>query len=112
MSRQAARMQRTNGAPMKKVIYRTSYPNGKIYIYQPRPEGDYPLAGRREGRIIGGNGSSEAHPSFAILREVLWESDTASDEESNAKEIELILQHRSNDPAVGYNLWPTFGPAH
>jgi len=30
--------------------------------------------------------------------------------EVDAKERELILRHRSNDPAVGYNRWPTFRP--
>jgi hypothetical protein len=25
-----------------------------------------------------------------------------------AKEVELILLHRANDPAVGYNRWPKF----
>lgn len=36
------------------------------------------------------------------------ESETATDAEVRAKEIELILAHRSNDPAVGYNRTPRF----
>jgi hypothetical protein len=41
-----------------------------------------------------------------IRREILWESETASDAAVYAKEIELIRAHRANDPAVGYNRWP------
>lgn len=94
---------------MKKVIYKTSYPNGKIYIYQQRPAGDYQLPQQRPTQVVELAIAQESDPSFTILREILWQSDTASDAETNAKEIELILQHRSNDPALGYNLWPTFG---
>jgi hypothetical protein len=44
--------------------------------------------------------------SSVIRREILWESETASDAAVYAKEIELIRAHRANDPAVGYNRWP------
>jgi hypothetical protein len=43
-----------------------------------------------------------------IRREILWESETASDAEVNQKEVEFIHAHRSNDPAIGYNRWPKF----
>jgi hypothetical protein len=33
------------------------------------------------------------------------------DQEVNAKEGEFIRALRSNDPKVGYNRWPRFGPA-
>jgi hypothetical protein len=39
-------------------------------------------------------------------KQILWESDTATDAEVRAMEIKLIHEHRSNDPAVGYNLTP------
>ena len=48
----------------------------------------------------------EQRRDFTIRREILWESDTASDTEVNAKEVEYIHALRSNDPAVGYNRWP------
>jgi hypothetical protein len=41
-------------------------------------------------------------------KEILWESDTASDQEVNLKEIEYITTFNSNNPAVGYNQWPKF----
>jgi hypothetical protein len=47
--------------------------------------------------------------SFTIKREILWESNTgATHAEVTQKEIEFILELRSNDPAVGYNQWPKY----
>lgn len=43
-----------------------------------------------------------------IRKEILWESEKASDNEVNQKEIELINLYGSNDPTVGYNQWPKF----
>ena len=34
----------------------------------------------------------------------------AHNQEVNAKEVEFILKLRSNDPAVGYNRRPKYGP--
>lgn len=41
-----------------------------------------------------------------VRKEILWESDTATNQEVNAKEIEFIRLLRSNDPAIGYNRRP------
>jgi len=48
----------------------------------------------------------EERHDFTIRKEILWESETASDSEVNAKEIEFIRALRSNDPDIGYNQWP------
>ena len=45
---------------------------------------------------------------FTIRRQILWESDVATDEETNRREVEFIRLHGSNDPAVGYSQWPKF----
>lgn len=45
---------------------------------------------------------------FTIRKEILWQSDTATGREVNAKEVEFIRSLRANDPAVGYNRWPRF----
>ena len=47
--------------------------------------------------------SREQQRDFTIRKEIIWESETASDREVNQKEVELINQYKSNDPAVGYN---------
>jgi hypothetical protein len=41
-----------------------------------------------------------------MRREILWESQTASDGVVSQKEVDLIRQYRSNEPAIGYNRWP------
>jgi hypothetical protein len=45
---------------------------------------------------------------FAIRREILRESETATQAEVTAKEAGFILDLRANDPAIGYNRWPKF----
>ncbi len=45
---------------------------------------------------------------FTIRKEILWESDTATDKELSDKEVEMIRKHNSNDPEIGYNQWPKF----
>lgn len=68
-----------------KVIYKVTYSNGKIYI---------------------GMDLTETISDWTIHREILWESETATDSEAQEREVELIRLYRSNDPAVGYNRWP------
>lgn len=57
-------------------------------------------------RLIAQDFTREQRREFAIRKEILWESETASDAEVHAKEMELIQANRSNDPAVGYNRSP------
>jgi hypothetical protein len=46
--------------------------------------------------------------ALTIRKEILWESDTATDAEVRAKEVELILAIRANNPDIGYNRAPRF----
>jgi len=41
-----------------------------------------------------------------ICKEIIWESETATDTEVNQKEIEFIHYFKSNNPTIGYNQWP------
>jgi len=50
----------------------------------------------------------EQRRNFAIKREILWESEDATDDAVRQKEVELIQKLRSNDPSLGYNQWPKF----
>ena len=45
---------------------------------------------------------------MALRKEILWESETATDAEVRAMEVRLIREHHSNDPAIGYNRSPRF----
>ena len=88
-----------------KVVYRITYPNGKIYIGKDLT-GSANYFGSASSELIGADFTAEQLRDFTIRREILWESDSASDREVNDKEVELIRLHRSHDPEVGYNRWP------
>ena len=45
---------------------------------------------------------------YFIRKQILWESDTATEEELSAMEIKLIKENNSNDPRIGYNRHPPF----
>ncbi len=88
-----------------KVIYRVTYPNGKIYVGKDLTD-SINYFGSADSRLIERDFSREQRRDFTIRKEILWESDTASDSEVSAREIEFIRILRSNDPDIGYNQWP------
>jgi hypothetical protein len=88
-----------------KVIYKITYPNGKIYVGKDLTDSINYFGSAASSRIAQ-DFSREQRRDFTIRREILWESESASDAEINAKEVELIRALRANDPAVGYNQWP------
>ncbi len=88
-----------------KVIYKITYPNGKIYIGKDLTD-SINYFGSADGTLIEKDFSREQRRDFTIRKEILWESETATDKEVIQKEIELIKQLKSNDPAIGYNQWP------
>lgn len=87
------------------VIYRITYPNGKIYIGQDVTD-SINYFGSASDALIARDFTREQRRRFTVVRDVLWESETASRTEVTQKEVELILFHRANDPAVGYNQTP------
>jgi hypothetical protein len=90
-----------------KVIYKITYPNGKIYIGKDLT-GTHNYFGSADSGLIESDFSTEQRRDFTIRKQILWESETASDSEVNAKEVEYITSLRANDPSVGYNRWPKF----
>ena len=89
------------------VIYKITYPNGKIYIGQDRLN-EINYFGSASHAVIAQDFTDEQRRSFTITRDILWESADASRAEVTQREIEFIKQFRSNDPAIGYNRWPKF----
>ncbi len=90
-----------------KVVYKITYPNGKIYVGKDVPD-SINYYGSADDKVIEKDFTIEQRRDFAIRKVILWESETASDKEVTAKEVEFIKSFRSNDPAVGYNQWPKF----
>lgn len=87
------------------VVYKITYPNGKIYVGQDRTD-DINYFGSADSVLIAKDFTREQRRRFTVTREILWESENATPSEVNAKELEFILSLRSNDPAIGYNRWP------
>ncbi|MFH1789441.1 MAG: GIY-YIG nuclease family protein [Candidatus Altiarchaeota archaeon] len=88
-----------------KWIYRITYPNGKIYIGKDLT-GTFRYFGSPNSKLLEKDFTEEERRDFTIRREILWESEDASDKEVNKKEVDFILEYKSNDPAIGYNRWP------
>jgi hypothetical protein len=88
-----------------RVIYRITYPNGKIYVGQDRTN-SINYFGSADSSLIAVDFTEEQRRSFTITRDILWESATASQAEVTRKEIEFIKLFRSNDLGVGYNRSP------
>ena len=89
------------------VVYKITYPNGKIYVGQDRV-GSIRYFGSPSSALIAADFTPEQYRDFTVRREILWESETATRSEVTAKEIEFIKALKSNDPAIGYNRWPKF----
>jgi hypothetical protein len=88
-----------------KVIYKITYPNGKIYIGKDLTD-SINYFGSAYSKFIEQDFTREQKRDFTIRKEILWESEDASDKEVNQKEIELIRRYKSNEPTLGYNQWP------
>jgi len=90
-----------------KVIYKITYPNGKIYVGKDLTD-TLNYFGSADSKLIEADFSREQRRDLTIRKEILWESETATDREVNQKEVEYITTYRSNDPSIGYNRWPRF----
>lgn len=90
-----------------KVVYKITYPNGKIYVGQDITDSAN-YFGSANAALVGQDFPREPRRDMTIRKEILWESDTASKAEVSRKEAELIVALGSNNPEVGYNRWPPF----
>ncbi|MGO9172475.1 MAG: GIY-YIG nuclease family protein [Rhodomicrobium sp.] len=89
-----------------KVVYKVTWPNGKIYIGSDLTD-SITYFGSPDKRLIEADfPTREARRDMTVRREILWESETASNAEVLRKERELIVAHRANNPAIGYNKSP------
>jgi hypothetical protein len=88
-----------------KWIYKVTYPNGKIYVGMDLT-GTFRYFGSPDAKRLEADYTSEQWRNFTITREILWESEDAEDAVVRRKEVEFIMEFRSNDPTIGYNRWP------
>ena len=64
--------------------------------------------GRADSELIEKDFSKEGMRDFSIRKQILWEAESATDNEVNLKEVELIKVYSSNNLMIGHNQWPKF----
>jgi hypothetical protein len=87
------------------IIYRITYLNRKIYVGKDLTD-TLTYLGSVNSRLVECDFTREQRRDFTVRKEIVWESDTATDGEVSAKEVEFILALMANNPKVGYNRWP------
>lgn len=93
-----------------KQVYKITYPTGKIYIGKDSV-GSARYFGSPDMDLV--NADFEHLPKskrldYTVRKQILWESETATEAELSAMEVEMIREHQSNNPEIGYNQWPKF----
>ena len=83
-----------------RVIYKITYPNGKIYIGKDLTD-SINYFGSASSDLIAKDFTRNERRDFTIRKEILFESRDAS--EIHRKEAEFIRKYQSNDPKIGYN---------
>jgi hypothetical protein len=93
-----------------KQVYMITYPTGKIYIGKDS-FGSHRYFGSPDIDIINSdfaNLPDEVRKDYTVRKQILWESEDCPETELSRKEVEIIREYQSNDPAIGYNRWPKF----
>ena len=91
-----------------KQVYKITYPTGKIYIGKDTI-GSFRYFGSPNMDLINEDFATlpeKVQRDCTIRKEILWESDEATDAELSAKEVEMIRKFQSHNPVIGYNRWP------
>ena len=85
------------------VVYRITFPNGKIYIGKDigGPGHSLRYFGSWDNLSVEADFELEQLRTFTLTKDILFES--LEKAEVTAKESELIRLHRSNEPEIGYN---------
>src|SRR5229473_7045234 len=98
--------QQSWGDTTMKVIYKITYPNGKIYIGLDLTD-TLNYFGSANSQLIEQDFSREQRRDFTVRKEILEEiPDGTDNSEIYRREIALIIGHGSNNPLRGYNRNP------
>ena len=91
-----------------KIIYKITYPNGKIYIGQDITD-TLNYFGSASSKLIEQDFTREQRRDFTIRKEILMEfPDDTDNREISRHEIALVREYEANDPSKGYNRNPKF----
>jgi hypothetical protein len=89
------------------VIYKITYPNGKIYVGQDVTD-SVNYFGSANSRLIAEDFTAEERDDMTIRKQVIWSSESANPSEIDQREVEYIIRLSANDPQIGYNRSPKF----
>ena len=89
----------------RKVIYKITYPNGKIYIGKDSTD-NVRYFGSANPELIARDFTQSERDNFTITKKVIWQSSTATDIELSQEEMRLIREYESHNPEKGYNRNP------
>jgi hypothetical protein len=93
-----------------KVIYKITYPNGKIYIGKDSTGDNLRYFGSPDREYLEKDFPLERQQDITLRKEILFSDNDISETELVKKENELIVKYESNNPKKGYNLIPHFAP--
>ncbi len=85
------------------VVYKLTFPNGKIYIGQDIGGSGHSMRyfGSWDNATVEADFTKEELSNFILRKEIIFESPDKI--EVTKKESEMILSYRSSDPEIGYN---------
>lgn len=89
--------------PFNYVVYKITFPNGKIYVGSDTQRGGHHINyfGSWSCELVEKDFTKEELLDFTIRKEILFESDNKK--EVLKKEREMIVELRSNESGIGYN---------
>ncbi len=91
----------------RKQVYKITYPNGKIYVGMDLTgTALYMGSPSAYEQIVADLELEPGQFELTLRKEILWESETATDAEVRAMERKLICETGANDPTIGYNKLP------
>ena len=91
-----------------KVIYKITYPKGKIYIGKDSTGDILRYFGSPDREYLERDFTWQELQNITLQKEILFSSEDISESEQTKKENEFIEQYRSNNPSIGYNIRPKF----
>ena len=91
-----------------KVIYKITYPKGKIYVGRDSTGDNLRYFGSPDREYLEEDYSWEEQQDIKLRKEILFSSETISDIDLHQKEQEFIVKLESNNPKMGYNILPKF----
>lgn len=85
------------------VVYKITFPNGKIYVGKDEGGSGHTLHyfGSWSDELVAQDFTREQLSDFSVRKEILFESNCKT--EVRKVESVMIRELRSNDPAIGYN---------